>query len=217
MAFCLQPPYSPPPPSQWQQISAIVIPVVSVVGGVVTYVAVGDRVIAAIAPVAHGNAWHGVALFITIFLAPLLAMCFFCCRASVKSAVEGFAAGILTRLADMEESRRKSAAARRKLASSIGRDDGQEQDSASTGVKAPVHAAVTGETHANPLRAVVPKDAAPIQESPWQRHEDGKCVSAYLRPKSDFLLTAPIHTFHPICRDVWYVNKVTGESSWTLP
>jgi hypothetical protein len=105
-----------------------VIPVASVVGAVVTYLAVGDRMLATCAPGCHARFWRGVAFFIGHSLGPLCALlCCCCCRARAIDAFHGVAAGVLKRLADLEEHHVKSEAAKRKLASSAPRAAAAEE------------------------------------------------------------------------------------------
>jgi hypothetical protein len=100
----------------FQKIQAYFIPVVSVIGGFVTYLAVGDRLLASCAPSCHARWWRGVAFFIGHTLGPLCALlCCCCCRARAVDTFHGIAAGVLKRLADLEEHRVKSEAAKSKL------------------------------------------------------------------------------------------------------
>jgi len=135
VAFCNQVPYVPPPPSEWQRVSSFIIPVVSVLAGIVTYLAVGDRCFASFFPDFHSRVWHGIALFLSTAVAPFLGLCFICFRAQIVSAIEGLAAGIIARLEFMEEVRKKNIAARKKLASSIGPVEKNELGSFSNTLK----------------------------------------------------------------------------------
>ncbi len=185
-ALCAQAPYSPPPKSAWERVSSVVIPVASVVGAVVTYAAVGDRLLAGCFPSAHRAAWHWVAVFLATAVAPCVGVCFLCCRAKAHAAVEGAAAALLARLDLMDDARKKAAVARRKLASSTATDfPAEAEENENAGV--------------NPLRKArepalatsgSPKNDAADDASQWQRRSDE-------------------------AGDVWYVHAVTGESSWT--
>ncbi len=139
----------------WQRIQTYVVPVLSVVGAVVTYLAVGDRALAACAPGCHASFWRTLAFFIGHTLGPLCALtCCCCCRARARDAFDGVAAGVLKRLADLDEDRRKSAAAITQLKLTAA--------PACASGEAPLPAT------ANPLHA------APAPErTQWARHTDG--------------------------------------------
>lgn len=193
------------------------IPLVSIIGGVLTYLAVGDRVFSSCAPATHGRVWRGVAYFIGhTLLAPVACLCL-CCAGSARGAMEGVAAGILKRLGDMEEDRKKAGVARSKLkliatpssGSMGGGDDGGgarvegggdgEGERGGEGVGVGEGEDSTTTTH-NPLLFLSPSATGSGKESSgsggekkgvWKRYQDGT--------------------------DVWYVHSVTQESRWSAP
>ena len=148
----------------WQRIQTYVVPVLSVRGAVVTYLAVGDRALAACAPGCHASFWRALAFFVGHTLGPLCALtCCCCCRARARDTFDGVAAGVLKRLADLEEDRRKSAAARSQLKLTA----------------APAPAVGEGPLHAtaNPLHAPHGGAGAPPAAAPRTqgvRHTDGE-------------------------------------------
>ena len=144
----------------WQKVQTYVIPALSVVGAIVTYLAVGDRALAACAPGCHASFWRALAFFVGHTLGPLCALaCCCCCHARARDAFDGVAAGVLKRLADLEEDRRKSAAARSQLKLTAAPVAAVEE--------APLRAT------ANPLHAPPAAGAAEEARTQWVRYCDG--------------------------------------------
>jgi hypothetical protein len=79
------------------------------VGAIVTYLAVGDRVVAFLFPDFHSRTWTAAATFVAGPVAPLFNKCCCCCRARASTFAVSFAASILKRLHDMAENRERHA------------------------------------------------------------------------------------------------------------
>jgi hypothetical protein len=95
----------------WAAAQAVIVPALSILGAIFTYLAVGDRLFAFCAPRLHARAWRGAASVVRSMTPTVTLVCCCCCRARAAAALDGIAVGVLKRLADMEEERRKMALA----------------------------------------------------------------------------------------------------------
>ncbi len=190
-ASCFPTEYDPPPPTLWQRISGIVIPILSVSGALFTYAFVGDTLFSVLFPVTHNRFWQRLALFLTATVAPALACCCCCCRARASAATLALAARIVTRLAEMEKTRRKNSVSRRNLARSVALE-GLE------GGASPVMR-VNYVLGRGSMRDTIRGD---------RKEQQGAEEPAQLPPGWERVEDADAH---------WYVNRTTGEAVWALP
>lgn len=103
--------------SQWQRISGWALPAFSLIGVIITYLFVGDRLFASANPALHSRLWHGIIDLLTYRIAPLFGLC---CGSRASTAITGIATGILKRLNDLIDDIRKHKHAAKTLHSSRG-------------------------------------------------------------------------------------------------
>jgi len=192
-----------PPPTQWQLISSWLIPALSVVGALATYLAVGDRLVAACAPQLHARAWRALAGFASGSAAPCLRRA---CGAGAASAAEAFAAGVVKRLADLAEDRDKHARAAATL--KLTRPRGAEEvgdDSA--------------DVHDNPLCGAAGEDGegelvdrGALAAAQWEGDGGGEGAGGDDEPLPAGWVTATDAEGF-----TYFHSEETGESAWERP
>ena len=179
------------------------------VGAVLTYVAVGDRMFAACAPAAHGGMWRGVAGFLAKTLAPFFvaACCLACLGRRLKGLLEVQAVGILRRLEDMEEERKKAHKAHSALVAPPREPQAEEGP---ISVVSPLHA---GGPAAPAPATSLESGTAPLATPGTPLATTGTGVP----DNSAQALTVGVWKMHSDETDVWFSNSVTGQVVWALP
>ena len=206
---------SAPPPSGWEQFQAVLIPLLSVLGALATYVTVGDRLLGACAPALHARLWQGAAGWMAHTAAPACRRSR-CCPARGAALLESAAAGILKGLADLAEARRKTALAQKTLTRAPAAGGGGGGGAAAAALEAPVAAGSAGgraalATVGNPLLqgAAGAAAAAGSAPAPGGAASSGGGTAPAPAPSK--------WTRHSDGTDVWYSSVETGEVAWDLP
>lgn len=150
--------------SGWAAAQAVIVPALSILGAIFTYLAVGDRLFAFCAPRAHARVWRGAASGVRSLTPALALFCCCCCRARATAALDGIAVGLLKRLADMEEERRKMALAQKAFRAPAADGGAASAPAAAAATTNPLYAAGRGGG-----AAALAEDAA---GGAWTRHSD---------------------------------------------